>query len=217
MRLFALILLALFSAPLWAAPDLNSSIDKDVAEVCHQFESQKAYEENGKSVMITCELTKQQYLSIINYLKNTNKPVFSNFDDVLKRIGEKDFSTVFRKKDTQDCEPLRDKSALQKTPNATQALSCVMGDMNLTFFLNDKDQILKTKCQVGVGGRIYQNVYDQYFGKFKHTSATLNYNLMVAQLFAKASRWVDGAYVKTEFTDNNFVITFLNPSFNEAK
>ena len=183
-------------------------------EVCHKFDAQKAYDDNGKAVMITCDLTKQQYLSIINYLKNSNKPVFSNFDEMLKRIGEKDIYTVFRKKDLEDCEPLKDKVAVQKTPNSTKAISCVMGDMNLTFFLNEKDQILKTKCLVGVGGRIYQNVYDQYFGKFKHASATLNYNLMVAELFAKASRWVDGQYVKTEFIDNNFVITFLNPTYN---
>jgi hypothetical protein len=214
MRLFVLLLTAFLSAPLLAATDINTSIEKDVAEVCHKFDSQKAYDENGKPVFITCDFTKQQYLSIINYLKNTNKPVFSNFDDMLKRIGEKDFSTVFRKKDTEDCEPLKDKAAIQKTPNSTKALSCVMGDMNLTFFLNDKDQIIKTKCQVGIGGRIYQNVYDQYFGKFKHTSATLNYNLLVAELFTKASHFVDGVYVKTEFIDNNFVITFLNPTFN---
>jgi len=202
------------SCPSWAANEFNASVEKDVAEVCRKFDAQKAYDDNGKAVYINCEFTKQQYLSIINYLKNTNKPVFSNFDEMLKRVGEKEFSSVFRKKDTEDCEPLRDKNALQKTPNATKALSCVMGDMNLVFFLNDKDQILKTKCQVGVGGRIYQNVYDQYFGKFKHPSATLNYNLMVAELFVKASKWVDGPYVKTEFIDNNFVITFLNPTFN---
>ena len=214
MRYFVLLILALLSNPLWALNDFNVSVEKDVAEVCRKFDQQKAYEENGKSVFINCELTKQQYLSIINYLKNTNKPVFSNFDEMLKRVGEKDFSSVFRKKDTEECEPLRDKTAIQKTPNATKALNCVMGDMTLTFFLNEKDQILKTKCQVGVGGRIYQNVYDQYFGKFKHTSARLNYNLMVAELFVRASKWVDGSYVKTEFIDNNFVITFLNPTFN---
>jgi len=36
----------------------------------------------------------------------------------------------------------------------------------------------------------------------------------VAELFAKASKTVDGQYVKTEFDNNNFVITFLNPTFN---
>lgn len=214
MRFFVLSLLILVCTRTWAGSDPSVSVDKDVAEVCHKFEGQKAYEDNGRSVLITCEFTKQQYLSILNYLKNTNKPVFANFDEMLKRIGEKDFSTVFRKKDTEDCEPLKDRLAVQQTPKATKALSCVMGDMNLTFFLNDKDQIIKTKCQVGVGGRIYQNVYDQYFGKFKHTSATLNYNLLVAELFTKAAKSVDGQYVKTEFIDNNFVITFLNPSFN---
>jgi len=193
---------------------LSSSMDRDVAEVCRKFDSQKAYEENGKSVPITCELTKQQYLSIIRYLKNIDKPVFSDFYEMLKRIEEKDFATVFRKKDTEDCSALKDKLAVQQTPNSPKALSCVMGDMNLTFFLNDKDQIIKTKCEIGIGARIYQNVYNQYFGKFKHASATLNYNLMVAELFAKASKSVDGPYVRTEFMNNNFIITFLNPSFN---
>ena len=49
MRLFVLLLTAFLSAPLLAATDINSSIEKDVAEVCHKFDSQKAYDENGRS------------------------------------------------------------------------------------------------------------------------------------------------------------------------
>ncbi len=193
-------------------PELN--IDKDVSQVCKKFEGQKAFEENGKPVLITCELAKQQYLSILSYLKNANKPVFTNFDEMLKRIGEKDFYSVFRKKEVESCEPQKLEAQNSKATKITKALACVIGDMNLVFFINDRDQIIKTRCQIGVGARIYRDVYDQYFGKFKHPGSTLNYNLMVAEFFAKASKTVDGNFVKTEFEDNNFIITFLNPTFN---
>jgi hypothetical protein len=67
---------------------------------------------------------------------------------------------------------------------------------------------------MGIGSRMYQDVYDQYFGKFKHANATLNYNLLVAELFAKASPSVDGPLIKTAFVDNAFVLVFLNPTFH---
>lgn len=193
------------------------NIDKDVSQVCKKFEGQKAFEENGKPVLITCELAKQQYLSILSYLKNTNKPVFTNFDDMLKGIGEKDFYSVFRKKDIESCESQKldpQKPLSVKANNVVKAMTCTMGDMNLVFFMNERDQIIKTRCQIGVGARIYRDVYDRYFGKFKRSASTLNYNLMVAEFFAKAAKTVDGKFVKTEFEDNNFIITFLNPVFN---
>jgi hypothetical protein len=195
-----------------SVPTIN--LERDSLEVCKKYEHQKAYDSGAGPVMISCELARQQYESIVRYLKNTNKPVFANFDEMLRRIEERSFETVFRKKDTESCTPLKDQNEIQKTPKSTKALSCVMGDMNLTFFLNDKDQIIKTRVEIGIGARIYQSVYDQYFGKFKHPGATLNYNLMVAEFFARASVLVDGRYVNTAFKNNGFVITFLNPSFN---
>ena len=197
---------------LWAQNELN--FDKDVQQICKKFEGQKAFEDNGRTVLITCDLVKQQYISVLKYLKNSNKPVFSNFDEMLRRIGEKDLYSVFRKKEIESCEPYKISPPPSKEQKFTKGLSCVLGDMSLLFCMNDKDQIRTTQCQSGIGARIYQDVYDQYFGKFKHQASTLNYNLMVAELFAKASKTVDGQYVKTEFDNNNFVITFLNPTFN---
>ncbi len=215
MKLKCLVLFALLFTThnlVWAQTEPN--LDKDVQQICKKFEGQKAFEDNGKSVLITCELVKQQYISILKYLKNSNKPVFANFDEMLRRIGEKDLYSVFRKKEIESCEPYKISLSQSKDQKFTKGLSCVLGDMSLLFFMNDKDQIIKTQCQIGIGARIYQDVYDQYFGKFKHQASTLNYNLMVAELFAKASKTVDGQYVKTEFDNNNFVITFLNPTFN---
>lgn len=187
---------------------------RDVHEVCAKYEQRKAYDENAKPVLITCEMADKQYRSIINYLKNNKQPVFAALGDMLKRVGERGFYEVFRKKDIEDCESTQALASAETKAGVKTQLRCVMGDMNFTFSLNEKNQILKTKCEFGVGARIYQNVYDQYFGKFKHVNPTLNYNLMVAEFFAKAAPLVDGEFVRTEFVNNNFIVTFVNPTFS---
>ena len=86
--------------------------------------------------------------------------------------------------------------------------------MQVSFILNAQDQVLRTVVRIKQNSDTFKKMLESS-SRANQQNETNEYKNMTYDAIAKASAKVDGKYIKTDYYNNEFIITFLNKEVNK--
>ena len=195
--LYKLVIAFLFLLVANSANAYPEFVEQDIKILCGKYTGIDQYKNQNSKV--SCEAIRSGYMYIYNSLQ---KPIFSDLAGVFDNFKKNTFQSVI-KKDISKCNRLN-----------SYEYSCLIGDMQVSFILNAQDQVLRTVVRIKQNSDTFKKMLESS-SRANQQNETNEYKNMTYYAIAKASAKVDGKYIKTDYYNNEFIITFLNKEVNK--
>ena len=171
-------------------------VEQDLTILCGKYAGIKQYK--NQNIKVTCNGIRDGYMNVYAALQ---RPLFYDLAGVLDAFKKNTFQDIM-KKDISKCNRVNSKH-----------YNCSVGDMRWIFTLNSRDQVLQTVVKMSTN----TDTFKQMLGsgsRPNQQNETAEYKDLIYDTISKASKKVDGKYIRTEYYNGELILTFLNKDFN---
>jgi len=166
-------------------------VEEDITILCAKYKGITTH--TNTSHKLTCEGVRAGYISTYDELQ---KPLFSDMADIFTNLKDKDIKVILGK-DIKNCE----------IKESMYECKLVEG-VKMLFYVNEKKQVKFTVMKANINLPILKKMMT---GSRKNQEyETSEYKTLTIETIAKASRKVDGDFIKSEFYNQELIIKFVN-------
>lgn len=170
-------------------------VEEDITILCAKYKGITTH--TNTNYKLTCEDVRTGYKSVYDALQ---KPLFSEMADINTNLKSKNINVILGK-DVKYCE-------IKENLYDCKIKDSDMFGFNLLFYVNEKKQVKFTVLKANINSPIIKKMMTG--SRKNQENETSDFKTLAIETIVKASRKVDGDFIKSEFYNQELIIKFVN-------